>query len=408
VDRDLASLVTQVFELRSKNSSLGELPVKQAREADEHRWLVDTLAYIAAAFHGGNTARMFAPRPFPIGLISFNRTAQYFCLPDEVFAEMTRRLRSGCPSLPDLQTVSLCNGANWYLPPKEEIAKGGYEPTFSISTPESFDQVSRAALSLTRRAARGGREVWTAECLARQLARAGIACGDLLLVHSGIRSCGYVEGGADAILRALRLAVGAEGTVVLPTFTGARTDHPESPPTFDRKRSPCWTGALPQRALTLGEGIRSFHPTHSCVAFGPAAYELTKDHGGSSTPCDAGSPFQKLVRLGGKILIVGLDLRSLTIVHAVEEAVRNPDPCFERPCRCLMIDGGHRELRDFRLHDWSVVLPDYERYRPALEKANAIRRLKLGDASCLLLAARPAFEALAEEIPPPDEEVANS
>ena len=399
VSQDMASLVTQVFELRSGEALLGNLPIKKAREAYEHRWLVDTMAYIAAAFYGGDTGRMFAPRPFPMELISFNRTASYLCMPDEVFAEMTRRVRAGCRGIPDLQTVSLCNGAGWYLPPKEEIAKGGYEPTFSISAPESFDMVSRAALALVRRAARGGREVWKDEDLARQLARAGIRRGDLLLVHSAIRSCGYVEGGADAILRGLRLAVGEEGTLVLPAFTGSREDSPDNPPAFDRRHSRCWTGALPLAALALPGGIRSFHPTHSCVAIGPAAHELTKDHIDSSTPVDSRSPVQKLARQGGKILIVGLDLRCLTLVHAVEETACTPDPCFKQPCRCLLIDGGHRELRDFRLHDWSVVPPDYERYRPALEKAGAIRMLKLADAPSLLLDGLLALDVLAGEIP---------
>ncbi len=228
----------------------------------------------------------------------------------------------------------------------------------------------------------------------RDLARAGIRRGDVVLVHSAIRRCGYVEGGADGLLPGLPCAVGDAGTLVFPTPTGSRTDSPAHPPSFDRLRTPCWTGALAQRALGWPGAVRSFHPTHSCVAVGPMAHALTREHFDSVTPVDAHSPFQKVVQHGGKILIIGLDLKCLTLVHAVEEMIRQPDPCHARLCRCLMVDGDRRELKDYRLHDWSVVAPDYEQYRPTLEKAGAIRALKVGDAASWLLDGSLAFEAL--------------
>lgn len=398
VEQDLGKLVTQCFELRARERTLGAMPLRKARALYERRWLLDTLVYLAGAFHDGDPRPMFAPRPCLLALLSFNGVAEYLCLPDEQFAEMTRRIRAGCRNRPHLQTVSLCNGAGWYLPPAEEIAKGGYEPTFAISAPGSFDAVARTAVALARRAARGGREVWTAQALARQLTRAGVRPGDTLLVHSALRGCGYVEGGVEAILRALLLAVGRTGTLVLPTLTGSRLDHPDHPPTFDRCHTPCWTGALPQHALARPEAVRSFHPTHSCVAIGPRALEMTRDHERSLTPVDALSPYQKVVQQGGKILIMGLDLRCLTLVHGAEEMRRRPDPCHARPCRCLMIDGPRRELRPYRLHDWSVVPRDYETFRPALERAKAIRPLRIGDAASWLLDAARAWPVLCRAV----------
>ena len=47
---------------------------------------------------------------------------------------------------------------------------------------------------------------------------AGVAPGDVLLVHSALTPIGYVEGGAATVARALLEAVGPDGTLVAPAF----------------------------------------------------------------------------------------------------------------------------------------------------------------------------------------------
>ena len=387
-EKSVTRLGAEMFELRQAEAGggLAKYPVREARQKWYHRWLVDALMYMGCVQQKGDFGRIFADRrACNLELVAFNGRVRYLCLQDEVFSEMTRRLKSRFRTMMGLETVSLCNGAEYYLAPAHEMDEGGYEPSWSIYGRGSFDALFGAASRLVARAVAGGRTRWTADLLARQLTNAGVGEGDLLLVHAAIRSCGYVEGGTSAILDALRKAVGTSGTLVFPTFTGARENHPDNPPAFDRRRSGCWTGALPREAMKLPGAVRSFHPTHSCVAVGPRADELTREHHLSETPIDSRSPIQKLARLKGKILIIGLDLKCLTLVHSVEEVVKHPDPCFARPCRCLMIDGDRRELRDYYLHDWGVPLIDYEKYRPFLRRARAIKGLELGDSPCWLL-----------------------
>ncbi|RPI64426.1 MAG: aminoglycoside N(3)-acetyltransferase [Planctomycetaceae bacterium] len=241
-----------------------------------------------------------------------------------------------------------------------------------------------------------GRTCWTAETLTEQLISFGVARGDLLMVHSAIRGCGRIEGGAEAIVHALVDAIGPAGTVVFPTFTGVRENHPDTPPVFDRRQTPCWTGALPETARKLPGGVRSFHPTHSCVAFGGDAADITADHYNSVTPIDSHSPIYKVAQRGGKILIIGLDLKCLTLAHHVEELLKHPDPCFAQPCLCLMIDGSHREQKEYYLHDWDVKAVDYELFRPFLEKRSAVKPIQFGDSAGWLLDAAKTLDAITE------------
>ena len=58
----------------------------------------------------------------------------------------------------------------------------------------------------------------TRERLAADLRALGITEGDVLFVHSSLKSLGFVEGGAESVLGALRDAVGASGSLLLPAY----------------------------------------------------------------------------------------------------------------------------------------------------------------------------------------------
>src|SRR5271154_5984463 len=94
----------------------------------------------------------------------------------------------------------------------------------------------------------------TRASLVRDLRSLGVAPGSVLLVHASLRRIGWMVGGAHAVILALMDAVGPEGTLVMPTFSGQLTDpagwrEPAIPeawietlrdhlPTYDPARTP--------------------------------------------------------------------------------------------------------------------------------------------------------------------------
>ncbi|MDD4818530.1 MAG: AAC(3) family N-acetyltransferase, partial [Victivallaceae bacterium] len=156
--------------------------------------------------------------------------------------------------------------------------------------------------------------------LAADFRRIGISEGDNVFVHSSLRSIGPVDGGAEAVLTALRDAVGAAGTLMFPAFTFGLLH--ETAPVWSYEESPSCVGYLSELFRVRHAEGRSIHVSHSCSAAGPRSAEFLT-HPLNVTPCGAETPLAKLLKCG-KVLQIGCSLNTLTAVHVFEEAAKVP------------------------------------------------------------------------------------
>ena len=216
--------------------------------------------------------------------------------------------------------------------------------------------------------------------LALALREVGLNDGDSLIVHSSLRSLGHVEGGADTVIDALLDTIGPDGNLMLPTFNYTRL-RPE--PYYDPAETPCRTGAVPEAGRKRPGAVRSLHPTHSVAVIGPRAEELTRDHL-SFRALGIGSPIDRLVQAGGKVLLIGVGHTANSTIHLAEEyadlpkassydplpelKIRTPDGRLithrlDTSCSCSFAFGGaeyplrlHGEIHDFRLGGCKIQL----------------------------------------------------
>jgi aminoglycoside N3'-acetyltransferase len=147
--------------------------------------------------------------------------------------------------------------------------------------------------------------------------------GATVLVHSSLKSLGFVEGGAQSVIEALvEIFVNRrKGTLLLPTFTIFGTMYKTliSDYVFDVRAKISGLGAIPDRFLHLEAVERSIHPTHSFAALGLHAHELIKDHHLCGTSFGPGSPMAKLIDMNAYIMGLGSDLGHVTFYHCLEE-----------------------------------------------------------------------------------------
>lgn len=185
----------------------------------------------------------------------------------------------------------------------------------------------------------------------------GIQKGDRVIAHSGISHIGKIKGGPAGLFDLLRERIGPEGVLLFPVFPFGTLMHSylETAPSFDARTAPSKMGALTEIALKDPERIRSVHPTHSVAGFGDTAKDYLNEHDLDDTPFGPHSPFWRLADHGGKILVIGVGLSSVTGFHLPEDrlAERFPvriytDKIYE--IHCLDDDGRERMIRT-RCHD---------------------------------------------------------
>jgi len=190
--------------------------------------------------------------------------------------------------------------------------------------------------------------------LVSDLRKLGVEPGQTLLVHASIRSIGLVDGGAAAVVGALREAVGRTGNVVVPTGTAENsvtsrahkaliaqmTDDEvrafrRSMPGFDKDATPSTTGALGEALRTVAGAERSAHPQSSFAAIGPQAGYLMADH---RFDCHLGeySPLAKLYKMKASILLLGVGYQACSAFHLAEYRYVASPPNTIYSCAVIM------------------------------------------------------------------------
>ena len=235
--------------------------------------------------------------------------------------------------------------------------------------------------------------------LANDFRDLGIRIGSEVLLHSSLSSIGRVEGGAVTVIDALLAAVDStQGTVLVPTITGSAQDSPENPPVFDVIRTPCWTGCIPETLRLRTNAFRSLSPTHSVAAVGANAVSLTTGHEDCWTTCGYGSPYYRLARRGGKILLLGVTRDSNTTFHTAEEIASVSYHLQANPVECKIIDGkGQTLMRKTLLHDWGTP----RRFMAAGDiflKKGIMKSGRIGDAECYLIDAGSMLDYTVERL----------
>jgi aminoglycoside 3-N-acetyltransferase len=221
--------------------------------------------------------------------------------------------------------------------------------------------------------------------LLSDLKEIGVKEGDHLAVTLSFKSIGHVDGGPQRFIDALVEAVGSQGTIMMNTHTSSFSPFQlDSNYVFDSKTTVPSTGIVPRTMVSRTDAIRSLHPTCSVACIGKMANYLVEGH---KEGTNSYLPYEKLAKLGGKYLAIGIGNRLVAIRH---EAQRRAG---------LFVVPAYRYVKfrdqkgNIRLH-MQLRTPCFKKLPelvPKLERVMIIKRGKIGMADSIIA---PADELL--------------
>lgn len=239
------------------------------------------------------------------------------------------------------------------------------------------------------------------EDIVKAFRNVGLKKDDVVMVHTSLKSMGYVCGGAQTVIEALIEGVGENGTIMMPTqswknldpTTGVHWEIDESQwqiirdnwPAYDKNITPTNTmGAVAEMFRQWDGSVRSDHPARSVCAWGKYADYLTKNHDLSNIFGD-GSPLSRLYDLNGKVLLIGVGYDKNTSIHLADARAQYPGKhdCIEHSA---IMEDGKRVWKSYST--LFVDGEDFEDIGEAFEKEHAISEAMIGNAVIKLMSQR--------------------
>jgi len=169
----------------------------------------------------------------------------------------------------------------------------------------------------------------TKDTMIEDLTNLGLKEGDDVLLHSSLKSIGYVEGGAQTVIGAIIEVISSSGTLIVPTYSMKGTMYETCRARdylFDPRSTGTGLGKIPATFLKLPNVHRSIHPTHSVSAIGRNARYLTEAHHLARSTFGPDSPWDRLLKLDGKILGLGVTVWPVPYNHVLEDMLLDEFP----------------------------------------------------------------------------------
>lgn len=177
----------------------------------------------------------------------------------------------------------------------------------------------------------------SAHDLATDLRKLGVRDGDALMVHASLRAIGPVEGGADGVIDGLERAIGGEGTLLM--VLGANIDHEWVNQRPEAERAGLLADVTPfdpyvaPALMEIGVLAETFrcrpgtrvtdNPSGRIAARGRLAEALLvnapwNDYYGPASPLD------RFCNIGGRVLRLGANPDTTTVLHFAEYLAEVP------------------------------------------------------------------------------------
>lgn len=238
----------------------------------------------------------------------------------------------------------------------------------------------------------------------------GLSEGMDVMVHSSMRSLGYVVNGALDVIDALLDVLGDKGTLLMPAHTGQLTDpidwkKPSVPEEsvsiirhcmrpFDPKTTPSRNrGVIAQTFLAYPDVFRSSHVLNSVSAKGIRASYYTEVHEIHASE-GMNSPIGRLYEQEGYVLLIGVGLSSCTAIHLAEFIM---DVYYLKDSQLKVLVTDDNGQNNFIYLERYPSNSDYfDKLLPELSTRNLIKKIAFGSGNICMLPVKKLVDLVVE------------
>ncbi|NLK94373.1 MAG: AAC(3) family N-acetyltransferase [Clostridiales bacterium] len=239
----------------------------------------------------------------------------------------------------------------------------------------------------------------------------GIKNGQNIMVHTSLKNIGYVCGGAQTIIEGLIETVGNEGTIIMPTqswknldpSTGVHYEVSEKYwqairdnwPAYNKDITPTNTmGAVAEMFRKWPGALRSDHPARSVAAYGKNAKFITENHELSNI-FGENSPVDKLYKLDGYVLLIGVGYDKNTSIHLADEKANYKSKRKVKESSAIMVNG----VREWVTYETLYVDgEDFVDIGKAFEERHNVKKVPLGNTELVFMKQRELVDFAVEWI----------
>jgi aminoglycoside 3-N-acetyltransferase len=235
--------------------------------------------------------------------------------------------------------------------------------------------------------------------LLQSLRSLGVQEGDTVLVHSSFKGSNGFVGSPDQVIDVFLEALGSAGNLMMVSlpYLSSTYEYLKSFVSFDVRRTPSQMGLISEIFRERKNVLRSLHPTHPILAYGPKAEWIVAGHENCPYPCGRGTPFDKLAQTEGKVLFFDVPFATLTFFHYLEDMIRDrlPFPLYHPEAfQVPVIDHEGRQIT-VTVYAFS---PDVIRRRKSsefeseLQRAGLIKAARIGNTRLQCVEIKPVIE----------------
>jgi len=228
--------------------------------------------------------------------------------------------------------------------------------------------------------------------LVEALRRVGVGSGDSLMLHSAFEPHHGFRGTAGDAVDAFLEAIAPHGNLLMVSmsYTTSALEYLRKIKVFDVRKAPSAMGMVSEVFRRRTGVLRSAHPAHPVLAFGPRAEWFVAGHEQCKYSCGPGTPFEKLLQADGKVAFFNVDFSVFTFVHYLEHLTSGmagvtlyTDETFDVP-----VVGRHGETLMVRTHAFTreaILRRRFSILERTLRKQGLIREGRLGASRFLLV-----------------------